>query len=283
MHDVRPDAIYHLAALTHVGASWSNQVEFTRVNVAGHEERARRAHERRPRRERRHWSAPPTSTASCDHEDLPLVRDLSRGAGRSLRLEQGRKRNRSPTTRVREHGSARRDRAAVQSHRTGSVDTIRRTRDRRRLLDGARAGPTRSSWATSRRAATSVTSVTSCAPIDCSPSTGVSGEVYNIASGSRRGDARHRQSSASTAIAPHVRLVTDESLLRPVGDPGDARQLREDPRATTGWEPTISLDTSLHDVIDEMRHVDAANVGIVRPVYALVTVKSAESLDERAN
>jgi GDP-4-dehydro-6-deoxy-D-mannose reductase len=30
-----PNAIYHLAALTHVGTSWSQQVEFTRVNVLG--------------------------------------------------------------------------------------------------------------------------------------------------------------------------------------------------------------------------------------------------------
>ena len=32
---VRPNAIYHLAALTAVGSSWSNPVEYTRVNVLG--------------------------------------------------------------------------------------------------------------------------------------------------------------------------------------------------------------------------------------------------------
>ncbi|HEY1223437.1 MAG TPA: NAD-dependent epimerase/dehydratase family protein, partial [Acidimicrobiales bacterium] len=31
----RPDVVYHLAALTHVGDSWINPSEFTRVNVLG--------------------------------------------------------------------------------------------------------------------------------------------------------------------------------------------------------------------------------------------------------
>ena len=35
LEGVRPDTIYHLAALTAVGASWSNPVEYTRVNVLG--------------------------------------------------------------------------------------------------------------------------------------------------------------------------------------------------------------------------------------------------------
>src|SRR5580693_336450 len=35
LEEVQPEAIYHLAALTAVGASWSNPVEYTRVNVLG--------------------------------------------------------------------------------------------------------------------------------------------------------------------------------------------------------------------------------------------------------
>ena len=31
----KPEAIYHLAALSHVGDSWENPTEFTRVNVLG--------------------------------------------------------------------------------------------------------------------------------------------------------------------------------------------------------------------------------------------------------
>ena len=35
MADVAPDAIYHLAAMTHVGESWENPSEVLRVNVLG--------------------------------------------------------------------------------------------------------------------------------------------------------------------------------------------------------------------------------------------------------
>jgi len=44
----RPDAIYHLAALSHVGSSWLQQVEFTRVNVLGTRNVLERAREHVP-------------------------------------------------------------------------------------------------------------------------------------------------------------------------------------------------------------------------------------------
>jgi GDP-4-dehydro-6-deoxy-D-mannose reductase len=80
---------------------------------------------------------------------------------------------------------------------------------------------------------------------------GISGEVYNIASGVDVGlfDIAQR---LVAAIAPHVRLVTDESLIRPVEVPvsmGSYEKLRR----ATKWRPTITLDTSLNDVIVEMR------------------------------
>src|SRR3984957_17078611 len=50
MSDVVPDAIYHLAAMTHVGESWENPSEVLRVNVLGTAEvlAAARALERPP-------------------------------------------------------------------------------------------------------------------------------------------------------------------------------------------------------------------------------------------
>jgi len=80
---------------------------------------------------------------------------------------------------------------------------------------------------------------------------GISGEVYNIASGVDVGLLDIAQRLVA-AIAPNVRLVTDESLLRPVEVPvslGSYEKLRR----ATKWRPTISLDTSLNDVIVEMR------------------------------
>src|SRR5580693_3599910 len=35
LHDVAPDAIYHLAAMTHVGESWDDPSQVLRVNVLG--------------------------------------------------------------------------------------------------------------------------------------------------------------------------------------------------------------------------------------------------------
>ena len=35
MADVAPEAVYHLAAMTHVGESWENPSQVLRVNVLG--------------------------------------------------------------------------------------------------------------------------------------------------------------------------------------------------------------------------------------------------------
>jgi GDP-4-dehydro-6-deoxy-D-mannose reductase len=80
---------------------------------------------------------------------------------------------------------------------------------------------------------------------------GISGEVYNIASGVdvELFDIAQR---LVAAIVPGVRLVTDESLIRPVEVPvslGSYEKLRR----ATKWRPMITLDMSLNDVIDEMR------------------------------
>ena len=97
---VRPDAIYHLAALTAVGASWSDPVEYTRVNVLGTQNVLDAAHD----------VVPPASVvvvSSADvygvvrPEDLPLVEIVSRSPGQSLRVEQGRGRTRGTERRAR--------------------------------------------------------------------------------------------------------------------------------------------------------------------------------------
>jgi len=72
LESVQPDAIYHLAALTAVGASWSNPVEYTRVNVLGRRTFLDAAHEVVP-------AASVVIVSSADvygvvaPEDLPLV------------------------------------------------------------------------------------------------------------------------------------------------------------------------------------------------------------------
>jgi GDP-4-dehydro-6-deoxy-D-mannose reductase len=52
--------------------------------------------------------------------------------------------------------------------------------------------------------------------------------------------------------------VVDPALLRPVEIPvtrGSFDKIHE----TTGWEPEISLSTSLHDVVDDIRRRRAEN------------------------
>src|SRR5580658_1342423 len=56
MTDVAPNAIYHLAAMTHVGESWENPSQVLRVNVMG-----RPSCWRRPARSR---SRPPSSSSA---------------------------------------------------------------------------------------------------------------------------------------------------------------------------------------------------------------------------
>jgi GDP-4-dehydro-6-deoxy-D-mannose reductase len=80
---------------------------------------------------------------------------------------------------------------------------------------------------------------------------GVSGEVYNIASG-RDVSLQDIADQLVADIAPHVRLVRDRELLRPA----EIQVLRgsyEKLRAQTGWEPTIPLSQSLRDVVADMR------------------------------
>jgi GDP-4-dehydro-6-deoxy-D-mannose reductase len=79
---------------------------------------------------------------------------------------------------------------------------------------------------------------------------GLSGEVYNIASG-------HDVALSDIAtqlvsqLAPGVALVVDASLLRPVDIPvsrGSYDKLHE----ATGWSPQISLHQTLEDVVSDL-------------------------------
>jgi GDP-4-dehydro-6-deoxy-D-mannose reductase len=80
---------------------------------------------------------------------------------------------------------------------------------------------------------------------------GEPGEVYNVCSGTAIAieDLAERMLALSTV---HQELVTDPELTRPVDIPvllGDATKIRD----ATGWEPEIPLDTTLEDLLDDMR------------------------------
>ena len=80
---------------------------------------------------------------------------------------------------------------------------------------------------------------------------GTPGEVYNVCSGKAIAieDLALRMLAMSTT---HQELVADPELARPVDIPvllGDATRLT----AATGWRPEIPLDTTLADLLDDMR------------------------------
>jgi len=84
---------------------------------------------------------------------------------------------------------------------------------------------------------------------------GRSGEIYNVASGidTALSDIAN---TLRAEIAPEVQLVVDPTLLRPVEVPvmrGSFEKLHD----ATGWEPVITLETSLRDVVSEFRSASA--------------------------
>jgi GDP-4-dehydro-6-deoxy-D-mannose reductase len=246
---VRPDTIYHLAALTAVGASWSNPVEYTRVNVLGTKNVLDAASEVVP-------AASVVLVSSADvygvvgPADLPLVETFRVAPSNpyaSSKVEAEHvghdavreRRQRVVIARPFNHLGPGQSTAFVVP---ALVDRLLQAVD-----DGA--DEILVGDLSTRRDFSDVRDVVRAYRLLAEK--GVSGEVYNIASGVDVGLFDMAQRLVA-AIAPHVTLVTDESLLRPVDIPvskGSYEKLRR----ATKWRPSIALDTSLRDVIDEMR------------------------------
>jgi GDP-4-dehydro-6-deoxy-D-mannose reductase len=77
------------------------------------------------------------------------------------------------------------------------------------------------------------------------------GAAYNVCSGDDVPVGELAERLVAMA-AGRMRLVVDPALQRPVDNPvlrGDNRRIR----AETGWEPTISLDQTLADVLADAR------------------------------
>jgi len=81
--------------------------------------------------------------------------------------------------------------------------------------------------------------------------------VYNIASGNDVSIQAIGEQLVSI-LAPDVKLVVDQSLLRPIEIPvmrGSYKKIH----AATNWKPTISMESSLGDVITDLRSNSAKN------------------------
>jgi GDP-4-dehydro-6-deoxy-D-mannose reductase len=253
VHDVlervQPTAIYHLAALTAVGASWSNPVEYTRVNVLGTKNVLDAASDVVP-------TASVVLVSSADvygvvrPEDLPLVESFRVAPANpyaSSKVEAEHVAHDAVRERSQRIVIARPFNHVGPGQSTDFVVPAIVNRLLQAVADGVDeivVGDL-----STRRDFSDVRDVVRAYRLLIEH--GVSGEVYHIASGVDVGlfDIAQR---LVEAVAPHVRLVTDESLIRPVEVPVSCGSYEKLRRATK-WRPSISLDTSLRDVIDEMR------------------------------
>jgi len=243
--DVTPDAIYHLAAMTHVGESWENPSQVLRVNVLGTAEvlAAARSLDTSPR-------VLVVSSAEVygivTPAQLPLGEDTpaqpaspyaaSKLAAEAVALQAWRGFG-QPVVIVRPFNHI----GPGQSPNFFVPALAKRIVEARR--SGARSLPVGN--LTTRRDFTDVRDVVTAYRLLIEQ--GESGAVYNVCSG--RDVAMSEVAGKLLELAgANLTLETDPALLRPVDVPvlrGSAALLR----SATGWEPRIPLATTLADVL----------------------------------
>ncbi|HWE67290.1 MAG TPA: GDP-mannose 4,6-dehydratase [Acidimicrobiales bacterium] len=240
-----PEAIYHLAAMTHVGESWENPSEVLRVNVLGTAELLAAA---------RALPTSPTvlvvSSAEVygvvSPENLPLGEDAptapatpyaaSKLAAEAFALQAWRG-YRQPVIVVRPFNHI----GPGQSPNFAVPALAKRIVEAKK--SGARS--LRVGTMTTRRDFTDVRDVVVAYRLLIEH--GAPGTVYNVCSG--RDVAISEVAEDLLALAgADLELVTDPDLVRPV----DVPVLRGDPAllaAATGWSASIPLATTLADVL----------------------------------
>jgi GDP-4-dehydro-6-deoxy-D-mannose reductase len=242
-----PEAIYHLAALTHVGRSWEDPEETMRVNVLGTLEllEAARAAPRPPRvllvssaevygaGEGRELDeeAPlrpisPYAASKVSAEYLGLQAYLGRG----LEVLRARPFNHVGPGQGEAFVVAGLARRVVEAELAGggdvAVGNLAAARDFTDVRDVVRAY---------RQLILA----------------GQPGAVYNVCSGTPRTISSLLEGLIERSLAP-IRPVVDEALFRPVDIPvlaGSAKRLE----ALTGWRPEIDLEQTLSDVLEHWR------------------------------
>ena len=250
----RPEVIYHLAALTDVGASWKESALFTRVNVLGTANVLKATRSVVP-------DALVLLVSSADvygvvrERDLPLSEthhpvpvnpyaqsklEAEQIAFDAIRSQQQRVIIARPFNHV---GPGQSVDFAVAALVSRLLDA--RDRGQREIRVGNLA---------SRRDFSDVRDVVRAYRMLVQY--GQSGEIYNVASGVDVG-LLDVATELVDLIAPGVQLVRDPELFRPVEVPvmrGSAAKLHD----LTGWEPSFTLGESLRDVIDDFEQRRAA-------------------------
>ena len=249
IEDVQPDAIYHLAALAHVGDSWLDPSKVLTVNVVGTGNVLAAA--------RRHVPDATVLTISSAEvygivtpDELPLsetsqVRPASPYAASKAAAEQ--------VALQAARGFGQRVLVARPFNHVGpgQAPAFAVPALAKRIVDAQAAGATTLTVGTltTRRDFTDVRDVVVAYRLLVEK--GAAGEVYNVASGV---DVSIAEIAASllTLAGADLEFVEDPALIRPVDVPvlrGDAGRIRE----ATGWSPRIPLKATLADVLESFR------------------------------
>ncbi|HEV7685397.1 MAG TPA: GDP-mannose 4,6-dehydratase, partial [Acidimicrobiia bacterium] len=244
----RPDAVYHLAAVTHIGASWDAPLEVFRINAEGTFNVLSACAAAGVDRVLVVGSA--DEYGAVRSEDLPLSED-------------------APLRPLTPYGASKvaADYLALQAFLGGGLRVIR-------VRAFNHTGPTQSERfmipGLARRIATAerenrkeipigslepVRDFTNVADVVAAYrlliERGEPGEVYNVCSGV--GHSVAEVAEHLLGLARHaIELVPDPALVRPVEVPrlvGDNRRLRE----ATGWEPTIPFEETLASILERWR------------------------------
>ena len=249
MAGARPDAVYHLAGLAHVGRSWQEPAEYFRVNAGGTLNVLEAA---------RHCADPPRVVVVSSAEVYGSVRPGQLPVGEDEPMRPV-----SPYA----AGKAAAELLAVQAHLghglpvvrarpfnhtgPGQMPTFVVPAFARRIVAAQRdgSGELRVGNLSAARDLLDVRDVVRAYRLLAVG--GRPGEVYNVCSGEAVvvGDLVRRMLDLAGA---DLELVEDPELLRPV----DVPVLRGDPSRlcdTTGWRPSTALDDTLRAVLDEAR------------------------------
>lgn len=242
-----PDAIYHLAALSHVGDSWNDPTRVLSVNVLGTANVLAGA--------RRCARPPKTLVVSSAEvygivtpEDLPLTEAspvapaspyaASKAAAEQVALQASRGFDQDVVV-VRPFNHVGPGQAPVFA-----VPALAK-----RIVDAKASGSTRLNVGnlSTRRDFTDVRDVVVAYRLLIEH--GQSGEIYNVASGHDVSIDEIVDDLMTIAACP-LEKVVDPSLVRPVDVPvlrGSYEKLEH----ATGWRPSIDLATTLTDVVND--------------------------------
>jgi GDP-4-dehydro-6-deoxy-D-mannose reductase len=246
----RPDAIYHLAALTHVGQSWDEPLRVLEVNVIGTAALLAAARE---------CGTDPRVLVTSSAEVYGAVTDPGR-----LPLRES-----SPTAPLTPYAASKLAAEAVVTQAClahdqqviivrpfnhigpGQAPSFAVSALAKRIVDAERsgAGSIPVGNLSARRDFTDVRDVVRAYRLLVE--SGKAGEVYNVCSGRDVSIEEIAQNLLALAGSP-LELETDPSLVRAVEVPvlrGDPAKLAD----ATGWKPEISLEQTLADVMSSWR------------------------------